>query len=148
MAETRNGNATAAAVLAKSPAVKTLATHLEGTLSAKSVSVANGASLVVNLPASLAASEEPVKVITATKPAGMRGFLMFHSRGRSLRYFFLGCIVWWAEFCKFCWAALRCLFSSQKGLRIKRTVYAHNLASIFTTKTPKEIFLKYYSRLP
>ena len=39
---------------------------LEGTLSAKSVSVANGASLVVNLPASLAASEEPVKVITAT----------------------------------------------------------------------------------
>lgn len=38
---------------------------LEGTLSAKSVSVANGASLVVNLPASLAASEEPVKVITA-----------------------------------------------------------------------------------
>ena len=39
---------------------------LEGTLSAKSVSVANGASLVVNLPASLAASEEPVKVITTT----------------------------------------------------------------------------------
>lgn len=39
---------------------------LEGTLSAKSVTVANGASLVVNLPASLAASEEPVKVITAT----------------------------------------------------------------------------------
>ena len=39
---------------------------LEGTLSAKSVSVANGASLVVNLPSSLAASGEAVKVITAT----------------------------------------------------------------------------------
>ena len=38
---------------------------LEGTLSAKSVSVANGASLEVNLSASLAASEVPVKVITA-----------------------------------------------------------------------------------
>lgn len=87
------------------------------------------------------------KVITATKPAGMRGFLMFHSRDRLLRYFILGCIVWWAEFCKFCWAALRCLFSSKKGLRIKRTVYVHNMASIFTTKTPKEIFLKYYNQL-
>ncbi len=87
------------------------------------------------------------KVITATKPAGMRGFLMFHSRGRALRYFFLGCIVWWIEFCKWCWASLRCLWNSKKGLRVQRTVYAHNLASIFTTKTPKEIFIKYYRKL-
>ena len=87
-------------------------------------------------------------VITATKPAGMRGFLMFHSRGCGLYYFLLGCLVGCAEGCKFCWAALRCLFCSRKELRVQRMVYAHNLASIFTTKTPKEIFLKYYSRLP
>lgn len=86
-------------------------------------------------------------VIAATKPAGMRGFLMFHGKGRALRYFCLGCIVWWAEFCKFCWACIRCAGSRKKGLRVKRTVYAHNLASIFTRKTPKAIFQQYYSRL-
>ncbi|MBR4613394.1 MAG: prolyl oligopeptidase family serine peptidase [Kiritimatiellae bacterium] len=47
---------------------------LEGTLSAKSVSVANGASLVVNLPASLAASEEPVRVVTTTSAMTLSSF--------------------------------------------------------------------------
>ena len=83
-------------------------------------------------------------IITATKPAGMRGYLIFFSRGGVLRYGLIALAVWPAEFLKWLWSSLRCLFSRSKGLRIQRTVYAHNLCSIFTRRTPKQIFIRYY----
>ena len=47
---------------------------LEGTLSAKSVTVASGAALVVDLPQSVAVTEEPVLVVTTTSAMDLAAF--------------------------------------------------------------------------
>lgn len=86
------------------------------------------------------------RIVSATKPAGMRGFLMFYARGSAFRYDVLGVFVWLAEWLKYLFCAFRCLFSKEQALHIRKQTYAHCLCSIFTRKSPKEIFIKYYAR--
>lgn len=85
------------------------------------------------------------RIVSATKPAGMRGFLMFYARGSAFRYAVLGVCVWIAEWLKYLFCAFRCLFSKEQALHIRKQTYAHCLCSIFTRKSPKEIFIKYYA---
>lgn len=86
-------------------------------------------------------------ILSATKPAGMRGFMIFYSEGCAVRYFFLSSLVWVAEAMKYLLASLRCLFAPTEKRKIQRQTYAHCLCSLFTCQSPKEIFIKYYGKL-
>ena len=85
------------------------------------------------------------RLVTATRPAGMRGYLIFHGRGNRLRYAAIGLAVALAEAGKWTLSGIKLLFDPKdKKLRVQHTVYSHNLCSIFTRQSPKEIFLRYY----
>lgn len=79
------------------------------------------------------------RISPAVRPSAVRGSLIFFSRGSSLRYLALGAGVWVAEFCKLCKASLKRDES--------RHVFRNIVRSIFTRRTPKEIFIKYYNEL-
>ncbi|MBP5398134.1 MAG: glycosyltransferase family 2 protein [Bacteroidales bacterium] len=88
------------------------------------------------------------RLVTATRPAGMRGYLMFHSHGSTLRYGAIGLAVALAEAGKWTLSGLKLVLGSgNKHLRTQHTVYSHNLRSIFTRRSPKEIFIRYYEAL-
>lgn len=80
----------------------------------------------------------------AVKPTALRGSLIFYARGSRLRYLFIGAAVFCAELMKFFLAVLRKLFKPTREHERALLVYRHNLESIFTRRTPKEVFLRYY----
>jgi GT2 family glycosyltransferase len=86
-------------------------------------------------------------VNAATGPASVRGLLIFYSRGNSLKYILLGLITWINRFLKWLFMCLRCTFSNNKTYSIRRMARWNELHSIFTRKTPKELFIKYYQRI-
>ncbi len=80
----------------------------------------------------------------AIRPAAVRGSLLFFSGGNRLKYFLLALPVWLAESAKRAKAALRFLVRPTEENRIARDTFRHITRNIFTRRTPKEIFMKYY----
>lgn len=92
------------------------------------------------------------RISPATRPAAVRGSLIFFSeqksgRPSSLRYFLLALPVWVAETSKRIKAALRVALRPSAENRTKLVTFRNICRSIFTTKTPKEIFTKYFLEL-
>ena len=106
------------------------------------------------------------RIMSATRPAAVRGSLIYFSEWRRpcrpfeaeglalrrgwnhrLRYFLLASGVLIAEMAKNLKASLVYLFDKSEQNRIKLLTFRHITTSIFTAKTPKEIFSKYYSEL-
>ena len=79
----------------------------------------------------------------AVRPAAVRGSLIFFSGGSSLKYFALALAVWTAESAKRLKAALRCLFRPTAENRTKLQTFRNITRSIFTRRSPKEIFIEY-----
>ncbi len=82
----------------------------------------------------------------AVRPAAVRGSLIFFSGGYSLKYFALALCVWPAEFCKYIKAALRCRLRPTEENRIKKRTFRNISRSIFTRRSPKEIFSSYFRK--
>ena len=79
----------------------------------------------------------------AVRPAAVRGSLIFFSGGSPLKYFTLALGVWTAEFSKYIKAALRCRLRPSEQNRIKKLTFRNICRSIFTRRSPKEIFIRY-----
>ena len=83
----------------------------------------------------------------AIKPTRVRGALIFYSRGFWLRYAFLGIYVWLVEACR----GIKYLFKDCSDPYSRNAIMAATARnvrhSIFTGKTTKEIFTKYYNEL-
>lgn len=84
---------------------------------------------------------------TAIKPARVRGSLIFYSRGSRFSYFALGLFCWIVEVSR----GIKYLFkdcsdpASHNGIM---SATARNVRhSIFTDKTPKELFITFYNKL-
>lgn len=75
------------------------------------------------------------RLAPAVRPCAIRGSLMFFSKGSKLRYILLGLGVWSAEATKYLKARLK--HHGEEAL-----VYKNNCRSIFTCKSPKQIFSK------
>lgn len=73
----------------------------------------------------------------AVRPAAVRGNLMFFSRGSNFRYLLLGAGIWPAEFSKRIKARLQ-------GRMLDYLTSRNISRNIFTRRTPKEIFTRYY----
>ena len=80
------------------------------------------------------------RLAPAIRPASIRGSLIFFADDSPLRYFFLGLEVWAAEMVKRIKAHLQ-------GRRTEYITYKHNTRSIFTRKSPKEIFIRYFNEI-
>ncbi len=79
----------------------------------------------------------------AVRPSAVRGSLIFFSGGSPLKYFALALGVWTAEFSKYIKAALRCRLRPSEQNRIKKLTFRNICRSIFTRRSPKEIFIRY-----
>lgn len=83
----------------------------------------------------------------AVRPSAVRGSLIFFSGGSCLKYFLLALCVWSAEMGKRVKAAVRFSLDSSESNRMKLSTFRNITRSIFTRRTPKEIFIKYYKSL-
>lgn len=80
------------------------------------------------------------RMLSATRPAAIRGSLMYFSGGSNIRYMLLAVPVWASEYGKRIKARLQ-------GNELKHLVYKNISRSIFTHRTPRQIFVKYYTAL-
>lgn len=80
------------------------------------------------------------RIAPAIRPCAVRGSLIFFSGGSALRYFLLGLGVWTAEMGKRIKAAVL-------GHKAELLTYRHITRSIWTRKSPKEIFIRYFNEL-
>ena len=80
------------------------------------------------------------RIAPAVRPAAVRGSLIFFSDGSKLRYLLLALGVWPAEMGKRIKARLQ-------GRKADYITYRNITRSIFTRRTPKEIFIRYFHEL-
>lgn len=87
------------------------------------------------------------RIFPATRPAAVRGSLIFWSRGSSLEYVLLAVPVWCAEFSKRCKAAIRQAIHPGEENRLALRTFRNISRSIFTHRSTRDIFIKYYTEL-
>ena len=87
------------------------------------------------------------RIMSAIRPAAVRGSLMHFSGFRSGKYLLLAVPVWLAEFSKRIKAAVVQLLKPNPVHRTELQTYRNITRSIFTHRTPKEIFIKYFEKL-
>lgn len=80
------------------------------------------------------------RISPAVRPAAVRGSLIFFSRGSSLRYLLLALGVWPAEMVKRIKARLLGRYSDY-------LTYRNITRSIFTWRSPKELFVRFFNEL-
>ena len=84
------------------------------------------------------------RISPAIRPAAVRGSLLFFSGGSRLKYGLLALPVWLAEFSKRTKAVLKLRRDPSEANRIAWETFRNITRSIFTCRSPKEIFIRYY----
>lgn len=84
------------------------------------------------------------RISPAVRPAAVRGSLLFFSGGSRVKYFLLALLVWFAESAKCAKAAVRLRSARSEANRIAWETYRNITCSIFTSLTPKQLFIKYF----
>ena len=84
------------------------------------------------------------RISPAIRPAAVRGSLLFFSDGSRVKYLLLALPVWLAEWSKRVKAALRLRRDPSEKNRIAWETFRNISRSIFTRRSPKEIFIRYF----
>ena len=87
------------------------------------------------------------RMMRATRPAAVRGSLMHFSGFHWWKYLLLAVPVWLAESGKRVKAAVAQALRPSPARRTELLTYRNITRSIFTSKTPKELFTKYFKEL-
>ena len=87
------------------------------------------------------------RIMRAIRPAAVRGSLMHFSEFKPWKYALLAVPVWLAETGKRAKAAVAQALRPSPARRTELLTYRNITRNIFTRKTPKEIFTKYYKEL-
>jgi len=82
------------------------------------------------------------RIMCATRPAAVRGSLIFFADGSKLKYFLLACGVWLAEWSKRFKAAVRYLMDNSPENRTKLQTFRNITRAIFSCKSTKQIFIE------
>ncbi|MCR4859696.1 MAG: glycosyltransferase [Bacteroidales bacterium] len=85
------------------------------------------------------------RISPAVRPAAVRGSLIFFSGGSAVKYFLLALPVWAAESSKRAKAALRLRRDPSAENRIAWETFRNISRAVFSRKTPKELFIKYFN---
>lgn len=110
---------------------------------------ANGYSLYVDSSVTLVHKWRTTasRMMRATRPAAVRGSLMHFSGFSSPKYLLLAVPVWCAETAKRLKAWLRLRIHPSEENRIKYLTFRNICRSIFTHRSPKEIFIECYTQI-
>ena len=84
------------------------------------------------------------RISPSVRPAAVRGSLLFFSGGSRAKYFLLALPVWLAERAKRAKAAFRLRRDPSEANRIAWETYRNISRSIFTRRSPKQIFTRYF----
>ena len=84
------------------------------------------------------------RISPAIRPAAVRGSLLFFSGGSRVKYALLALPVWLAEFSKRTKAAVKFRRDPSEANRIAWETFRNISRNIFTCRTPKEIFTRYF----
>lgn len=87
------------------------------------------------------------RMMRAIRPAAVRGSLIHFSGSRKCKYLLLAVPVWLAESGKRAKAAIVQALRPSPAHRTELLTYRNITRSIFTRRSPKEIFTKYYKEL-
>lgn len=87
------------------------------------------------------------RISMAVRPAAVRGSLIFFSRGSKARYMALGAGVWCAETLKRIKAGIKATIAPSQENFVAYLTFKNITKNIFTGKSPKEIFIKYFKEL-
>lgn len=85
--------------------------------------------------------------LTATQPTALRGSLIFYSENKSWKYLILGVWAWIVNLIWLIISLFAFLMTSSEKNKIRLFCRYHNLQSIFTRKSTKEIFIRYFTKL-
>lgn len=85
------------------------------------------------------------RISPAVRPAAVKGSLIFFGRKSACARFFLSLAVWLSESAKALKAALRYRLRPDEENRIKLLTFKHIAAEVFSSRSPKEIFIRYYN---
>lgn len=85
------------------------------------------------------------RISTAVRPAAVKGSLIFFGRSSRACRLALSLVVWCAESCKCVKAWLRCRLDPSEANLIKYRTFRNIVREIFSSRTPKEIFRRYYN---
>lgn len=84
--------------------------------------------------------------ITATQPAALRGELIFHANGNIFIYLLLGIWAFIINSIGIICTFIRYSLKHDPKDKLRFIYKWHNVHSIFTNKSPKEIFIRYYKK--
>lgn len=87
------------------------------------------------------------RISLAVRPAAVRGSIIFFSRGSRLRYVLLGTGVWCVETLKRIKAGIKATVMPGQENFTAYLTFKNITKNIFTSESPKEIFIKYYRQL-
>jgi len=87
------------------------------------------------------------RLAPAIRPSAVRGSIIFFSKGSWWRYLALGLGVWVAEFGKRLKAFAVCTVMPSPEHHAQLMTYRNITRNIFTWRSPKQIFIKYYKQL-
>ena len=87
------------------------------------------------------------RMLTATQPASLRGTLIFYSENKMRKYLILGIWAWIINLIWLIVSSFAFLMRASEKNKIRVLCKYHNLQSIFTHKSTKEIFIRYYAKL-
>ena len=86
------------------------------------------------------------RLYPATYPAGVKGSLIFYSNGSGLKRAGLTGFITVESILKYTYWKLLSLGNRDPG-GLRAASYAHALYAIYSNKTPKELFIRYYQRI-
>lgn len=100
--------------------------HLEGMTSGKSLS----------------------RITLATAPAHCKGTVHFFSKGSTIRFIAVSFVMFFMVFSQYVFHKIKASKETNGGINsILAKANLHELLALFSSKTPKEIFIKYYNQL-
>lgn len=86
------------------------------------------------------------KISEATKPASMKGSLIFHSNDSMFKWVIISISQLLSSFINYLYCTLRSL-NGDKESKIKSHVCLNMFLSVFSKDSPKELFIKYYNKI-
>ncbi len=88
---------------------------------------------------------------TATVPAAQKGALLFYSSGEKKRLLLLILVIVFCDGSRMIWHYLKSKIGKDKDEKQYHEIYAisfwNSIVSCFSHLSPKEIFIKYYSKI-
>jgi len=95
----------------------------------------------------IAGASNHSKISIVTKAVGIKGSLLFFSNDSILKKIIIATVIWGTSLLKYLYWQLKIKYKNNDYAQIQSKAYLNVLKTIFSEKTPKEIFTTLYTKL-